>query len=79
MSSFKVKLSRVYVSYEGKPFEVWEAGVNAEAYDPMFGQTPGEALRALSREFDDKFASEGRGHWEPEIDVMDVVSDGEVL
>lgn len=79
MSGFTITLDRVFITYEGKPFPVWEAKVNAEAYDSMFGQTPGEALRALGREFDDKFASEGRGHWEPEIDVRDVVSDGEIL
>lgn len=78
-NGFSIYLRRQFVTYEGEPYEVWIASANAPAYDDMYGQTPGEALRAMGREYDDLFADEGRGKWEPELDVMEVLSDGKVM
>lgn len=73
MGSFKIELGRTHVDYRGDPYEVWIASVNAEAYDNTYGETPGEALHALEREFDDKFAAEGRGNWDEDTDITMVM------
>lgn len=80
MSGFTASIKRYYFMFEDQPFEVWACVIeNAEAYNITAGQTPGEALRAMGLEFDDKFAEQGRGNWEPEIDVRDVIAEGELV
>jgi len=59
---FDITLDRTHVKDGDENLkEVWTATVdNAQAYDDMAGQTPGRALHALAREFDDVFGSEPR-------------------
>ena len=74
MTNFEIELGRTHVTYRGDPYEVWFASVaNAEAYETTYGETPGEALHALEREFDDKFAAEGRGNWDEDTDITMVM------
>lgn len=76
---FEIELTRQFVTYEGDPYEIWICRVaGAEAYDDVVGQTPGDALRAMRREFDREWP-EARGHWEPEDDIRDIMADAEPL
>lgn len=65
MSGFEISLDKRYVKHEGKPYHVWVASVeNAGAYQKVYGRTPGEALHALDREFDDVWGHDLSGNWE---------------
>ena len=73
MGSFEIDLERTHVSHDGKPYPVWKASVNAPAYQDVYGRTPGEALHALEREFDDQFGHDLRGNWDDETTLEEVL------
>jgi hypothetical protein len=70
--SYDITLERTHVRDGDKSKQVWKVEVdNADAYTVMGGRTPGRALRALAREFDDTFGSEPRTDGGPTLDEAD--------
>ncbi len=59
---FDITLDRTHIRDDDDNLkELWKATVdNADGYDDMGGDTPGRALRALAREFDEVFGAEPR-------------------
>lgn len=73
MTGYEITLDRTFVDYQDDPYEVWVASVNADAYPDGHGETPGEALHALERHFDDHFGHEPRGNWNEDVDLSMVI------
>lgn len=64
MSGFEIELEKRHVTHDGKPYHVWVASVNTPAYQEVCGRTPGEAIHALEREFDDVWGHDLSGNWD---------------
>lgn len=73
MSSFEIELSRTHITHDGQPYPVWIASVTAPAYQDVYGRTPGEAIHALEREFDDMFGHDPRGNWDDDTTLSEVL------
>lgn len=79
MSGFQIELDKIHVSYDGDPYPVWRASVEADAYQDVYGQTPGGALHALEREFNDVWGHTTGGNWGYEDDLAEILGGGESL